>query len=170
MSVHTSNNRPSQSVVPHPRPVSSSPVLSDLLSLQALRTTPVFPHPTTLAPVLDSSTFGTPPCPSSFINPPTPSPTRKSYLGASQIAANLQKFVGQSSQKHPSSPSLTLTSSEMSLSSGSLGTFPLSIDQVHWCMDCCYKEIQSRCECGCFCYVLPFAVYLLCLLQNEWNP
>ncbi|KAG0331273.1 hypothetical protein BG000_011049, partial [Podila horticola] len=32
----------------------------------------------------------------------------------------------------------------MSLSSGSLGTFPLSIEQVHWCMDCCYKEIQSR--------------------------
>ncbi|KAG0026655.1 hypothetical protein BGZ82_009374 [Podila clonocystis] len=32
----------------------------------------------------------------------------------------------------------------MSLSSGYLAACPLSIEQVHWCMDCCYKEIQSR--------------------------
>lgn len=163
MSAHTSNNRLSQSVtaiVPRPRQVSSSPVLSDLLSRQALKTTPIVPYPTTLALTFDTSIFGTSQCHSSFINPPTPSPTRKSYLGASQIAANLQKLVGQSSQKHPSSPSSTFTSSEMSLSGGSLGTCPLSIEQVHWCMDCCYKEIQSRCKSGCF--VTYFRLLCIC--------
>lgn len=152
MSVHTSSNRPSHSVTtaiaPHPRRVTSSPVLFD--RRQALKTIPIVPYPTTLAPVFDPSAYGTPPlpCPSPFILPAL-SPTRRSYLSASHITANLQKLVaGQSSQKHPSLPSSTFTTSEMSLSSGSLATCSLTIEQVYWCMDCCYKEIQNRCKCA----------------------
>ncbi|KAF9394649.1 hypothetical protein CPC16_010751 [Podila verticillata] len=148
MSVHTSKSRPSHSVtnviVPHPRRATSSPVLSG--RRQALKTTPIVPYPTTLAPVFDPSAYGTPPppCPSPFI-PPILSPTRRSYLSASHITANLQKLVaGQSSLKHPSLPSSTFATSDMSLSSGSLAACSLTIEQVYWCMDCCYKEIQNR--------------------------
>lgn len=169
MSAHTSNNRPSHNVttaiVPRPRRVASSPVLSD--RRQALRTTPIVPYPTTLAPTFDPSAYGTPPppCPAPFM-PPVPSPTRRSYLSASHFAANLQKLVaGQSSQKHHSLPSSTFSTSEMSLGSGSLPTCSLTIEQVYWCMDCCYKEIQNRCNCA----LLRF-VYSLLLTSKQIIP